>query len=335
MTSYLFENYYELSRLPYFKMENERLVIDKSACIGPIIDIHTHLALAYILPMRIDLFEDHGRTEYMLPEYASLNLETYANKDYTPELLKRMRKIVARQIFFKKGAHQTHNVAHLTHEMSDLGIEYAVILPVDLPLISNNAKKYAKAAKKEQKLIPFGCVHPFRLSMKRKLERQIKKGIKGVKFHPNAQAMKPNHRLALKLYKLCGERDLPVLWHCGPVGIASEKSDYRCQLEWYGPAVEENPDTTFILGHSGALQMEEALEISKKYPNTYLDLACQSLPAIQKIIDEADPSRILFGTDWPWYHEGLTLAKVLIATEGKDEIRRKILYENAKKLLNL
>jgi predicted TIM-barrel fold metal-dependent hydrolase len=262
-------------------------------------------------------------------------LETYANKDYTPKLLKRMKKIVVKQVFFKHGAHETHNVAHLTREMDDLGVQNAVILPVDLPIISNNAKTYAKAAKNESKLIPFGSVHPFTLSIERKLEKQIKMGIKGVKVHPNAQALRPDHRLNLNLYKLCGERDIPILWHCGPVGITSEKADYRCQVKWDVPAVARNPNTTFILGHSGALQMEEALEIQKKFKNTYLDLACQSLPAIRKIVEEADPNRILFGTDWPWYHEALTLSKVLIASEGKEEIRRKILYDNAKDLLKI
>ena len=265
MISYLFENYYDLSRLPYFKLKDDRLVIDNDANVGPIIDIHTHLALAYLRPWHIDLHEDHGRTEYMLPDNTPINLETYANKDYTPELLKRMKRIVAKQIFFKKGAHQTHNVAHLTREMDDLGIEKAIILPVDLPIISNNAKTYAKAAKEEDRLIAFGCVHPRSRSMERKLDKQIEMGIKGLKMHPNAQAMRPDHQKALKLYKLCGEKDIPVLWHCGPVGIASEKADYRCQVRWYEPAVEENPDTTFILGHSGALQMEEALAIHKKY----------------------------------------------------------------------
>lgn len=332
---YSFQNYNDLSRLPYFTIKNERLAIDKSANIGPIIDFHTHLALAYLAPMRIDLFKLHERTEHILPDYAEINLEKYANKDYTPELLKRMHRIVAKQVFSKEGAHKTHNVAHLTREMNDLGIVNAVILPVDLPVISNNAKIYAKAAKKANKLIPFGCVHPFSWSIKRTLKKQIKMGIKGVKYHPMAQNIRPDHRLAFKLYQLCGERNLPVLWHCGPVGIESQGGRERCQVKHYWPAVARNPKTTFILGHSGALQMDLALKMAKKYPNTYCDLACQSLPSIRKIINELDPDRILFGSDWPWYHEGLTLSKVLIATEGKEELRRKILYENAKQLLGL
>jgi predicted TIM-barrel fold metal-dependent hydrolase len=335
MEKYEFKNYNDLSRLPYFTLRDERLTIDSDANIGPIIDIHTHLALAYVLPMQINLFQYHGKTEHMLPDYAQIHLETYANKDFTPKLLKRMRKIVANQIVSKEGAHKTHNVPHLTKEMDNLGIKYAVILPVDLPIISNNAKIYAKAAKFEKKLIPFGSVHPYSFFMRKKLDKQIERGAKGVKFHPMAQNIRPEHRLALKLYRLCGERDIPVMWHCGPVGIEGKSGRIRCQVLNYLPAVAANPKTTFILGHSGALQMEQALKIANKYPNTYLDLACQSLPSIRKIVNEADSNRILFGSDWPWYHEALTLAKLLIATEGKEELRRKILFENAKNLLQL
>ena len=61
MTSYLFDNYYDLSRLPYFELKDERIVIAKDANVGPIIDIHTHLALAYIRPWHVDLYKDHRR----------------------------------------------------------------------------------------------------------------------------------------------------------------------------------------------------------------------------------------------------------------------------------
>ena len=335
MKNYHFENYYDLARLPFFRLEEGRLVIDEAAGIGPIIDMHTHLALAYLLPMQINLFQLHGKTEHLLPDYAHLDLNHYANKDYTPKLLKRMHQIVAKQSFSKKGAHKTHNVAHLIREMDDLGVQNAVILPVDLPFISNNAKIYAQAAQIEKRLIPFGCVHPFSWFMEKKLDAQIERGAKGIKMHPMAQNVRPNHRMVMKLYRLCGERNIPVLWHCGPTGIESHGGRERCQVRHYHPAIAQNPRTTFILGHSGALQMDFALKLAKRYPNTYCDLSCQSLPNIRKIVEEMDPDRIVYGTDWPWYHEALTLAKVLIATEEKPELRRKILYENAKNLLNL
>ena len=53
------------------------------------------------------------------------------------------------------------------------------------------------------------------------------------------------------------------------------------------------------------------------------------------MIEEADPDRIVFGTDWPFYHHALQLAKVLVVTEGKPGLRRKVLHDNAARLLRL
>jgi predicted TIM-barrel fold metal-dependent hydrolase len=45
--------------------------------------------------------------------------------------------------------------------------------------------------------------------------------------------------------------------------------------------------------------------------------------------------RLLFGTDWPFYHLAATLAKVLIVTDAPERrgIRNAILRENAERLL--
>jgi predicted TIM-barrel fold metal-dependent hydrolase len=56
---------------------------------------------------------------------------------------------------------------------------------------------------------------------------------------------------------------------------------------------------------------------------------------MRQVIEEADLDRIVFGTDWPFYHHALPLAKVLILTEGRPALRRKILHDNAARLLGL
>ena len=147
--------------------------------------------------------------------------------------------------------------------------------------------------------------------------------------------VRPDNARAMRLYRLCGARRLPVLWHCGPVDIEPAAGRRRSQVRLYEPAIAETPETTFILGHSGALQMELALDLAQRYPNVYLDLACQSLGAIRRILEEGPAERILFGSDWPFYHQSLTLAKVLIASEGAPELRRRVLYDNAARLLGL
>jgi predicted TIM-barrel fold metal-dependent hydrolase len=47
------------------------------------------------------------------------------------------------------------------------------------------------------------------------------------------------------------------------------------------------------------------------------------------------PDRLLYGTDWPFYHLAATLAKVLLVTRDRTDIRDAILRGNALRLLGL
>ena len=107
------------------------------------------------------------------------------------------------------------------------------------------------------------------------------------------------------------------------------------QLRHYERAVAECPGTTFFLGHSGAMQMEEALVLAKRYDNVVLELSGQSLPNVRRILDEAPRERIVYGSDWPFYHQAIGIAKVLMATEGQDALRRTVLHDNAARILGL
>ena len=53
------------------------------------------------------------------------------------------------------------------------------------------------------------------------------------------------------------------------------------------------------------------------------------------MLDVVPADRVLYGTDWPFYHQALTLARVLIATEGEPSLRRGVLHDNAVRLLGI
>ena len=54
---------------------------------------------------------------------------------------------------------------------------------------------------------------------------------------------------------------------------------------------------------------------------------------MQHMIDTVGTERLLFGTDWPFYHLGASLAKVLIVTETQPPaVRHAILRGNAERL---
>jgi predicted TIM-barrel fold metal-dependent hydrolase len=324
----------DLARLPWFTAYDDRVVLSDES-IGPVIDMHTHLALAYVRPMQLDLYRASRRTEHYLPSCCSLDLDAYVNKNFEPKDLSRMKRDLTVASLGGSGMRKTHTVPNLLREMNELGITQSVLLPIDFPALSENWVHAAAAAKTTERLLSFGSVHPYARGMRSRLDEQVGRGIRGVKMHPAVQLVRPDDPRAMKLYRLCGERALPVLWHCGPVGIEPRLGRYLSQVRFYEKPIAENPKTTFILGHSGALQYERALELVRRYPNVFLETSSQSLAAIRRMVTDVDPDRMVLGSDWPFYHQAIALAKVLIATEDRRDVRHLVLYENAARLLGL
>lgn len=333
MSDHRFQNLLDLARLPYFENQDGRLVL-RDRSIGPVIDCHSHVALAYLLPMQVDLYKLHPETEHYLPSCCAIDLDVYNNKNWPDGHVHEVSRDLVLRGMTGRGMRRTHTVANLLREMDEMHIVRSVLLPIDFPVISNNAKHAFEAAKRDERIIGFGSVHPYHLNLADRLDAQAHQGAKGIKMHPNVQQVSPDHPRAMELYRLCGERNMPVLWHCGPVGLGMEKADARCQVHLYERPIAENPDTTFILGHAGALQAEAALQLQIKYPNVYLELNGPAISVLKRVFSLGDPDRLLFGSDWPFYHQAIVLAKVLLLTEGDPELRAKILHKNALRVLN-
>jgi len=330
----IFQNLLDLARLPWFEVHEGRLLrADRSA--GPVIDMHTHIALAYLLPMRVDLHRPSESVQHYLPSCCPIDFEVYQNRNFTPAALTALKRDLTLGSLSRGGMRATHTVPNLVREMDELGVEHSVLLPIELPYISRNAAHALDAARRESRVLSFGSVHPIVDRVGERLDDQAHAGALGVKFHPAVQLMAPDHPRAMALYRHCGERNLPVLLHCGPVGIELESGRRRSQVALYEKPIAELPRTRFVLGHSGALQMEEALALACRYPNVWLELSGQSLANVRTILERADPDRILYGSDWPFYHQAIGIAKVLIATEGRADLRAKVLYRNAAAMLGM
>ncbi len=72
------------------------------------------------------------------------------------------------------------------------------------------------------------------------------------------------------------------------------------------------------------------LELALRYPNAWLGLHGQGVTRLENIIERTGGERLLFGTDWPFYHIGASLAKVLICTDtaNRRQLRQRILRDN-------
>lgn len=325
---------FALADLPWFELRDGRIVRDPD--LGPAIDVHTHLALSFIRKDTVDLRSAPRPTEHYLPLDAALDLDVYANRNFTDTTLASMKRDLGLGgIFGLEGPRDTHTAPNLVSEMAELGVVASVLLPIDFPSISRNAEAYLDVAVNYDALVGFGSVHPFDSGYVERLEAQKRAGARGVKIHPAVQMLPADHPKALAVYRTCGDLDLPVFWHCGPVDIEGRWGRYCSQVKHYWKAVRECPGTTFVLGHSGALQMDMAIELLGAYPNVYAEIASQGVSNIRRLVDEVPIERMMFGTDWPFYHQGAGLAKILMATEGEPKKRAMVMHENAINLLGL
>lgn len=332
--TFRFDRLQDLARLPWFDLDGDRLVVS-DASVGPVIDMHAHYALPTLWPRRIDLTRESKETELLLPCCARHDLDVYANHNFGTLGLKKLKRALVLGGLTGGGGRKTHTVPNLARDCRDLGIVHSAILAIDLGMPSKSIADSNAAAKDGASTTAFGSVHPRRRRPKEKLEEQLHGGARGLKLHPQLQQFMPAAPEAMKLYELAARERVPVLWHCGPVGIELASARKFVQIPNYEQPLAEHPDTTFLLGHAGALACDQAIALQRRYRNAYLEVSCISLSQMRQVVAEADPDRIVYGTDWPFYHHGLALAKVLVATEGQPALRRKILHDNAARLLRL
>lgn len=329
----VFDSTLDLARLPWFEVQggNRLVVVDDE--VGPVIDMHTHLAMGYFRRLQVDLHASTPTTAYYLPLTLPVDLDAYSNRNLDAAAMFAMKADVSVLGLTGAGMRTTHTAPNLVRDMRALGIVSSVVLPIDLPIGARNADHLLDVARRYPELLPFGSVHPLDRDAEARLDRQQADGAHGIKLHPNGQFIAPDHPKTVHLCGRCGARGLPVLFHCGPVGIEPAAARRRSQVARYERTIAENPDTTFVLGHSGALQFDEAIRYADRYPNTYFELSCLGLEALRQVLATVPPDRLLYGTDWPFYHQALTLARVLISTDDDRALRRAVLHGNAARLL--
>jgi len=169
-------------------------------------------------------------------------------------------------------------------------------------------------------------------------------GIRGFKFHPNAQAFFPNDPDVYPLYRAIEATGVPVVFHSGHTGVgAGQRGGGGIRLKYSNPMFVDDvavdfPELPIVLAHPSFPWQDEAISVALHKPNVHIDLSGWSpkyFPA--NLIQYANTllkDKVLFGSDYPVITPDRWLAdfeKVAI----KPEVRPLILKENAVRLLGL
>jgi uncharacterized protein len=205
------------------------------------------------------------------------------------------------------------------------------------PVVNDWIANYCKAD--PYRLIAFGGVHPGSVpDAGAEVDRLAKLGIRALKIHPSHQALSPNayvsgNRELATIYERAQSRGIPIMIHTG-TSIFPGARNIHAQPILCDELGVDYPDLVVILAHGGRpLWMNEAFFLVRRHKNMYMDVSSippqKLLEYFPRIEDIAD--KVLWGTDWPspGVHEMKINIEKFQALPIREEVKRKILYDNA------
>ncbi|MBU2547335.1 MAG: amidohydrolase family protein [Proteobacteria bacterium] len=209
-----------------------------------------------------------------------------------------------------------------------------------------------QSAREYVELVPFLSVDPImgREAMMAELEDKIDNhGARGLKVHPGEGHFFPDDPAMMPVWEMLAQRGLPAISHSGP-DIANPNPDYT-RPRAFASILERFPGLNLVMAHLGGGYYDEVIEIAGRYPNAYFDTSA-SLPGDKdgrplllrsksltdeeavELIRRIGVDRVLFGTDYPWFHPGQDLKRFLGLGFSEEE-KQALLGGNARRLFNL
>lgn len=179
------------------------------------------------------------------------------------------------------------------------------------------------------------------------LHTLLKNGrIKGLKLYPGYEPFYPSDPRMRVVYELAGEFGVPVMIHTGDTFDPQGKVKYARPLEVDEVAVDFR-DVTFVICHLGNPWVTDTMEVIYKNANVVADFSGLTLGHFEERFERymleqinefvafaGDPSKLLFGTDWPIADMGdyIRFVRQLNLSEEENEL---ILWKNAARIFKI
>lgn len=192
------------------------------------------------------------------------------------------------------------------------GIERSVLVPCfHSDYAKANTQLRRIAARQPGRFLCFAKVHAVRDAgrVRRMVAQAVTDwGFLGIKVHRlDAPATR-------EVCQVAGEFNLPVLYD-----VAGQV--WRANL-----LAQEYPQVNFILPHLGSFgdqwqAHEQTIDLLVRFPNVFADTSgVRRFDYLVEAIRRAGPEKLIFGSDGPWLHPGLELAKIhLLRLPREDE----------------
>lgn len=194
--------------------------------------------------------------------------------------------------------------------------------------------------------VGFGSVDPLKDDCVEEAVRCVEDlGLSGFKFQQIAQGFDPSDDEHRALFDAIEDLGVPVVFHGGNSTLGACSPGGRGLKIKYGDPMliddvaAEHPDLQILIAHPAYPWEKEQLAICQQKGNVYMDLSGW----LPKYIDEQVlhyaktvlQDKVMFGTDYPMIRPGRWFESFEEHFDASEEVKRKLLWENAERFLGL
>ena len=162
-------------------------------------------------------------------------------------------------------------------------------------------------------------------------------GMRGIATDPYLAHIPPHEARYYPIYSKCAELNVPVF-----ITMAPPPEVPRAVMDYVDPrhvdiVARDFPELTIIMSHGGYPFVNEAVFTCMRNANVYMDLSEYELAPMSDIyvqaLQSAISDKVVFASAHPFIEQSEAIA-IYSRMKLPDEVRRKVMYENAMRILN-
>jgi predicted TIM-barrel fold metal-dependent hydrolase len=265
----------------------------------------------------------------------------------TPEVIdgiknSAMFKATCEAINFDKRVPQP--LPEIVADMEKRGVELAVVTGRDcevtygFPANNGSVLEFVRAYPK--KFIGFWGADPHKgMKAVREIVHAVEvNGMRGIAIDPYLAHIPPHEARYYPLYSKCCELKIPVF-----VTTAPPPQVPRAVMDYIDPrhvdiVARDFPELTIIMSHGGYPFVNEAIFACMRNANVYMDLSEYELAPMAEVyvqaLNSAIGDKVVFASAHPFVEQEEAI-RIYSNLDLKDDVRRKVMYDNARRILGL
>ena len=203
-----------------------------------------------------------------------------------------------RDFYDLQGGHMNGTVQTLLQQGDEAGIGQFVVLPVGMrPDRVRHVNDFILGeVARQPRFLGFGTVHAAMDDLPGEVEYILKKGLRGIKMHPDFQCFDIDDPRLYPMYEMC-QGKLPVMFHMGDKRYAySHPAKLRHILELF-------PGLQVVAAHFGGYSMYETAYEQLKDKDCIFDVSSSLMfmpeGVAEHYIRAFGTERLVYGSDYP------------------------------------